>query len=90
MITNIQEYISKLKIWQAQSEVEEEKQAALVWLNLPRDHHSDIKKIIIENISREEFQGKDGMDRLIIILMEVFMKEEDDLEIKEQEREQRG
>ena len=59
---NIHIYIKELKMWQFVTGMEKKKQGLLVWLSLPNDDLSNIKKVIQDGIGMDDLIKEDGME----------------------------
>ena len=68
---NIQTYLNKHKEWQVRAKVKKSKQALIVWLSLPNEDSTHIKRLLLNYISIADLTKDDAMAKLFEALKEV-------------------
>ena len=54
-------YMEEVMLWREVCDVPKAKQGIVLWLNLPRDHSSDIKELIMAEIGIDELKTENGI-----------------------------
>ena len=65
-------YMEEVMLWREVCDVPKAKQGIVLWLNLPRDHSSDIKELIMAEIGMEELKTENGIERFIAAMNNAF------------------
>ena len=65
-------YMEEVMLWREVCDVPKAKQGIVLWLNLPRDHSSDIKELIMAEIGIDELKTENGIERFIAAMNNAF------------------
>ena len=65
-------YMEEVMLWHEVCDVPKAKQGIVLWLNLPRDHSSDIKELIMAEIGIDELKTENGIERFIVAMNNAF------------------
>ena len=65
-------YMEEVMLWREVCDVPKAKQGIVLWLNLPRDHSSNIKELIMAEIGIDELKTENGIERLIAAMNNAF------------------
>ena len=65
-------YMEEVELWREVCDVPKVKQGIMLWLQLPRDHPSDIKELIMAQIGMDTLKSEDGIDRFMEAMNEAF------------------
>ena len=65
-------YMEEVMLWREVCDVPKAKQGIMLWLNLPRDHSSDIKELIMAKIGMKELKTENGIERFIAAMNNAF------------------
>ena len=58
-------YMDEVEVWREVCGIPKEKQGLLLWLELPREHPSDIKELIMNKIGRDELKLETGIEKFV-------------------------
>ena len=65
-------YMEEVELWREVCDVPKVKQGIMLWLQLPRDHPSDIKELKMNKIGREELKKETGIEKFVKAMEEAF------------------
>ena len=70
--TNFKAYMEEVEVWTELCGLPKEQQGIMLWFQLPRDHPSDIKEKIINEIGKDDLKKEDGVEKFIAAMNDVF------------------